>query len=154
MRIVSNRRWFKEQLGFTLMEVVVALAIAALAFAGVLYGYVATSDQAEWGSYSLAAHSLAMQGVEQARCAKWDPQAWPVIDELGLTNFSQVAALDLPVSGGNPVMATNFISVTTVSTLPALRQLRADCVWMLPSRGKKTRGPFTNTIVTLRAPDQ
>ena len=136
------------------MEVVIALAIAALAFTGVLYGYVTTSDQAEWCSYSLAAHSLAMQGVEQARCAKWDPQAWPVVDELGLTNFIQVAPLDVPVSGGNPVLATNYVSVTSVSTVPALRQLRADCVWFLPSRGQRTRGPFTNSVITLRAPDQ
>ena len=42
---------------------VISLAIAGLAFSGVIYGYVMTADQAEWSSYSLAAHSLAMQGV-------------------------------------------------------------------------------------------
>ena len=140
--------------GFTLTEVVMSLAVAALAFGGVIYGYALTTDQAEWSSYSLAAHSLAMQGIEQARAAKWDPQAWPPVDELGTTNFSQVLTLDVPVAGGNATLATNFISITTVSTYPPLRQLRTDCVWSLSYRRDSNRGPFTNTVITLRAADQ
>ncbi len=140
--------------GFTLTEIVISLAIASMAFAGVLYGYVMTADHAEWSSYSLAAHSIAMQGVEQARAAKWDPLAWQNGDELGVTNFRQVVTLDVPVRGGNAVLATNYVSVSTVSTAPPLRQLRADCVWILGSRKGTLRGPFTNTVITLRAPDQ
>ncbi len=142
-----------RQSGFTLTEVVVALAIVALTFAAVIYGYLRTTDRAEWSAYSLAAQSLAMQGVEQARAAKWDPRAWPVVDELGTTNFVQVEALDVPVAG-EPVLATNYIRVTTVSVDPPLRELRADCVWMLRSRPAGIAGPFTNTAVTLRAADQ
>jgi prepilin-type N-terminal cleavage/methylation domain-containing protein len=144
----------KQQAGFTLAEVVVSLVIATTAFGGVLYGYLLTADKAEWSAYSLAAHSVAMQGVEQARGAKWDPQAWPSIDELGTTNFVQVVALDVPVMSGNPLMATNYVSITTESTVPPLRQLKAECVWMLPYRLGKTHGPFTNTVITLRAADQ
>jgi prepilin-type N-terminal cleavage/methylation domain-containing protein len=140
--------------GFTLAEVVISLAIATLAFSGILYGYVMTADQAEWSSMSLAAHSVAMQGVEQARAAKWDPLAWPTVDELGITNFTQVVALDVPVANGNPLMATNYISISSVSTVPPLRQLKADCVWSLPYRKGSHRGPYTNSVVTLRAPDQ
>ena len=51
-------------------------------FAGVIYGYVFLTEQAAWSAYSLTAHSLAMQGVEQDRSAKWDPQAWSLVDEL------------------------------------------------------------------------
>lgn len=139
--------------GFTLTEVVVAMAMITLTFAGVIYGYLRTTDRAEWSAYSLAAQSLAMQGIEQVRGAKWDPQAWPVVDDLGVTNFTQVEALDVPVAG-EPVLATNYISVTTISVNPPLRQLRADCVWMLRSRRAAIAGPFTNTAVTLRASDQ
>ena len=138
--------------GFTLAEVVVAIAVATLSFGGVIYGYVLTADRAQWSAYSLAAQSLAMQGVEQARGAKWDPKAWPAVDELGVTNYTEVDTLDVPVSG-QPVQATNYISVTTVSTDPPLRQLRADCVWRLYN-GRRSRGPFTNTVVTLRTTDQ
>lgn len=142
-----------REAGFTLTEVVVAAAIITLTFAGVIYGYLRTSDRAAWSSCSLAAQSLAMQGVEQVRAARWDPQAWPVVDDLGVTNFVQVAPLDVPVAG-DPLMATNYISVTTVSINPPLRQLRADCVWALQNRPAGISGPFTNTAVTLRAPDQ
>ena len=154
MRCVSRRA--AEQLkpvgGFTLAEVVVAIAIATLSFGGVIYGYVLTADRAEWSAYSLAAQSLAMQGVEQARAAKWDPKAWPPVDELGLTNYAEVDTLDVPVSGV-PVLATNYISVSLVSQSPPLRQLRADCVWSL-NNGRRSRGPFTNTVFTLRTADQ
>lgn len=138
--------------GFTLAEVVVSIAIATLSFGGVIYGYVLTGDRAEWSGYSIAAQSLAMQGVEQARAAKWDPKAWPAVDELGATNYTQVEMLDVPVSG-LPVQATNYIGVTLVSQDPPLRQLRADCVWSF-ANGRRSRGPFTNTVITLRTADQ
>jgi hypothetical protein len=124
------------------------MAITAGAAAVVIYGYVGTNYRAEWSVYSLAAQSFAMEGIEQARAAKWEPQAWPAVDELGTTNYSQVDSLDVLVSG-RQVYATNYISVTTASANPTLRQLRADCVWTLGGRG-----PFTNTAITLRAPDQ
>ena len=154
MSFVSRRlgAQFQPIAGFTLTEVVVAIAIAALSFGAVICGYVLTSDRAQWSAYSLAAQSLAMQGVEQARAAKWDPKAWPPVDELGLTNYTEVDTLDVPTSG-QPVLATNYISVSVVSQSPPLRQLRADCVWSLAS-GRRSRGPFTNTVVTLRTADQ
>ena len=138
---------------FTLAEVVISVGLATLTFSGVIYGYAVTSDQAQWSACSLAAQSLAVQGVEQARAAKWDPQAWPPIDELGTTNYSQVLPLDLPVAKGSVVYATNFITINAVSTAPPLRELRADCVWRLLN-GARTRGLFTNTVISLRAPDQ
>jgi hypothetical protein len=151
--LCSTRASRQRTCGFTLAEVVISVGLAALTFTGVIYGYVLTSDQAQWSSCSLAAHSLALQGVEQARAAKWDPQAWPPIDELGTTNYTQTSPLDLPVAKGNIMYATNYISVSTVSTVPPVRQLRADCVWKMLA-GSRTRGLFTNTMVTLRAPDQ
>jgi prepilin-type N-terminal cleavage/methylation domain-containing protein len=142
--------------GFTLAEVVVAVAVLTLMVAGLACAYVQSADRAEWSAYSLAAQSLACQGMEQARAAKWDPQAWPpgigrgLADELGLTNYVQTNVLDLPVSGGQAAYATNFISITQVSTNPEVRQIRSDCVWRFARRG----GLFTNTVITLRAADQ
>jgi len=154
MRIVSHRVLCCPQRGngFTLAEVVVSIAIGTLLISGVVFGYALITDRAEWSASSLAAQSLASQGVEQARSAKWDPKAWPAVDELGVTNYIEVDSLDVPVSGQS-VPATNYISITTVSVNPPLRQLRADCVWSLAS-GKRSRGPFTNTAITLRTSDQ
>jgi prepilin-type N-terminal cleavage/methylation domain-containing protein len=139
--------------GFTLSEVVVALSIAGLSFAVVISGYLMSADQAEWSGYSLGAQSLAMQAAEQARAARWDPFTWPPIDDLGVTNYVQIDRLDVTASG-QPIYATNYVTVSAISANPAIRQMRADCVWMLASRGPKNRGPFTNTAVTFRTVDQ
>jgi len=53
--------------GFTIVEVVIAVLISTIVFATVIYAYVGANDRAEWSAYSLAAQSLAMQGIEQAR---------------------------------------------------------------------------------------
>ena len=136
------------QTGFTLMEVVLSLTIMALVFHGILKAYTMAGQRAEWSAHSLAAQSLAMQQVEAMRAAKWDPQAWPIVDEGGLTNFRSTDILDVPV-GRLPYFATNVVAVTTVTVNPPLRQIRADCIWQF-----KPRGLFTNTVITLRAPDQ
>jgi len=154
MRIAVHKAGRKGKAGFTVTEVVVSLAVAGLTFGGVVYGYVMTTDHAEWSSCSLAAQSLASQGVEQARSAQWQPQAWPPVDELGVTNYTQVEQLEPPAAGGQPVLATNYISITAFSTTPPLRQLRADCVWSLPYRKNGVRGPFTNSVISLRTTDQ
>ena len=155
MRIVSRRAASQPQpnQGFTLTEVVVAIAIATLAFGGVISGYVLTADRAEWSAYSLAAQSLAMQGVEQARAAKWDPKAWPAVDELGVTNYTVKWRCWTCRCPASPCWRPTISAITTVSQDPPLRQLRADCVWSLVN-GRRSRGPFTNTVVTLRTADQ
>ena len=142
-----------DVLGFTLIEVVIAVFISTIVFATVIYGYVGANDRAEWSAYSFAAQSLAMQSVEQVRTAQWVPENWPALDDLGTTNYTQVSVLDVPLSGP-PVFATNYVSITTVTNSPEIRQLRADCVWRFVSRYHGAAGPFTNTAVTFRAADQ
>jgi len=155
----------KGCVAFTLPEVLIATVVTALVVGGVLDGFVQANRMAEWSSMSLAAQSLAAQGMEQARCAQWNSQEFPYEtgpgtgDELpvsnGLnatwsTNYSGTNyALDVPASG-TPFYATNYITLTTVQVTPPLRMIRSDCVWTFPLTGKI----FTNTMVTYRAPDQ
>jgi hypothetical protein len=135
---------------FTLAEIVIASALGMITIGATIYGYVMTSKRAEWTGYSLAANSLAVQRLEQARACKWDPFAFPAIDELVSTNFPvQINIMDLPVSGTNIVYATNFTSISTVQASPPLKMIRVDCCWNF--LGKRN---FTNTVVTYRAPDQ
>ena len=142
----------RSQRAFTLAEVIIAMAITALSLSGVVVGYILAAQRAEWSAYSLAAQSLATQRLEQARAAKWDPRASPAVDELTVTNFPTVPTniLDIPINSTNYVYATNF---TTITTIPnggsTLKMIRVDCVWSL-----QKRGPFTNTIITYRSPDQ
>ncbi|MGZ8900375.1 MAG: type IV pilus modification PilV family protein [Limisphaerales bacterium] len=135
---------------FTLIEVVVSTAIAAMVISGSIYGYTLSAQRAQWSSYSLAANSLAIQCMEQARAAKWDPMAFPPVDELVATNFPlRVEVLDIPTSGSNLAYATNVTSIATVSASPPLKQIRVECTWSFVN-GKV----FTNTMVTYRAADQ
>lgn len=133
---------------FTLTEVAISLAILALVFNGILKAYTMACQRSEWSAHSLAAQSLAVQHVEARRAAQWDPQTYPVVDEGGLVNFRTNDILDI-ASSKTTIYATSVVSVTTVSLNPPLRQIRADCIWSFPPRGL-----FTNTVVTLRAPDQ
>jgi prepilin-type N-terminal cleavage/methylation domain-containing protein len=144
----------KTSAGFTLIEVVMSMAVMALVIQGVFMGYAASTQRTEWNAHALAAQSVAAQGAEQARAAKWDPQAWPQTtgpggsDELGVTNYTRAEVLDIPANGG-AMMVTNYVSITTLSDSPAIRQIRSDCVWRFINHGL-----FTNTVVLLRASDQ
>ena len=47
-----------------------ATALAATTVGASIYAYVMAAQRAEWSAYTLAAHSLAMQQLEQCRAAK------------------------------------------------------------------------------------
>ncbi|HAV64099.1 MAG TPA: hypothetical protein DCY13_17250 [Verrucomicrobiales bacterium] len=134
----------------TLVEVVLSLAIAGITFGAIVFGYIMSARRAEWSGYSLAANSLALQRLEQTRSAKWDVLSTPTVDEVVQGNFpEQVSVLDVPISGNNPTLATNFTTITMLSANPPLKMIRVDCVW--PFKGSRL---FTNTLMTYRAPDQ
>jgi hypothetical protein len=132
-------------------EVVIALSISALVLWGLIYGFIISTQRAEWSAYSLAAQSLAIQRLEQTRAVKWDPLKWPPDpDKLVAASYPPVAEiLDIPVAGGNIVYATNYTTVTDIPGGVPLKLIRVDCVWSFPNRGV-----FTNTVATYRAPDQ
>jgi prepilin-type N-terminal cleavage/methylation domain-containing protein len=141
--------------GFTLPEVMISLAIAAIAFAGMITVYVQSSYRAEWTGYSLAAQSLAIQQLEQARAARWDISTTPIINEI--TNVPPVtsAILDLPVNGTNVTWATNYTTITSIpiaNTVGAsVYMVRVDTAWPFVWGG--TRRYYTNTVADYFAPD-
>ena len=140
----------KAGTAFTLAEAIISVGIGAMIVVAVVYSYLQSTSRAEWAAYSLAAHSLAIQRLEQTRAAPWDPRHFPPVDKLVPTNFPvSVEILDIPISGTNIVYATNYTTITTVSVNPPLKMIKVDCVW--PFLGGKF---FTNTLATLRAPDQ
>jgi len=145
----TARRLLQQQ-GFSLAEQVVALAISLILISGVVSGFIQTTRQAEWSAYSLAAQSLASQSLEQSRAAKWDPKAYPAIDQLVSSNFPiRAQILDIPVTRSNIVYATNIVTISTVSLNPPLKMISVQCIWPFLERGL-----FTNTVVSYRAPDQ
>jgi len=135
--------------GFTLIEVTVALAISVLMMAGMFKGYTMASRRAQFSSYQLAANAMAMQQMESIVAANWVVSGTSVtnIFSASLTNM-QVSALCLPNSATNLVYATNFATVTQISTNPPYIMVQVSCVWSFMGMGV-----FTNTVAVLRAPD-
>lgn len=140
---------------FSLAEVVIALMIAVMLMVGIVLGFVEATQSAEWGSYNLAAQSLANQGLEQARAASWDPQAPTPVDMCNPTNFpNQTNILDVPVIGTNITYATSMWTITVVATNPyPLKMIKVDTTWTFYKPGISSR-VFTNSVATFRAPNQ
>ncbi|HEX4262988.1 MAG TPA: hypothetical protein VH597_01510 [Verrucomicrobiae bacterium] len=151
--------------GFTLAEVGISLAIIATVFSGIILAYTQATYRAEWTGYSLAAESLAMKQIEQARSARWDPaniQYKNDIYSLSMQGSNYSAGvlkgytwtnLDLPTTGTNFVRATNYVTVkpVTLSTPGSNIMIRVDTVWSFQWRAQTKL--FTNTICTYLAPD-
>jgi type II secretory pathway pseudopilin PulG len=146
-----------------LIEVLIAFGIFAIVTTGLIYGYTQANRTATWSSWSLAAQSIASQGLERARAAQWNElpsssytnginpgDQWPT-NSLGPgTPFVDTnCTLDVP-STGQQIFVTNNIYIWTVSSAPPLRMIRSDCVWRFPLTGQLC----TNTAISLRAPDQ
>jgi type II secretory pathway pseudopilin PulG len=134
----------------TLVEVLVAFAISGMAVGGIVYGYVFSMNSAERFSISLAATAQATERMEQIRGAFWNSSTSPEIDQVVATNFpNETVTLDLSGSGTGVTYATNYTTITMISTNPPLKLIRVDCVWVFG-----TSQLMTNTIETCRAPDQ
>jgi type II secretory pathway pseudopilin PulG len=143
----------KAGAAFTLVELVISIAILALAMSGMIYGYFQTNYRAEWSSMSLAVQALTVQSVEQARAARWDvySSASPGLspDELGVgTNTIIFTNAVLVPSSGRSVSITNTLRISTITTIPkpAVRQIRSDSTWYFPL----TATWYTNTVITYR----
>jgi type II secretory pathway pseudopilin PulG len=141
---------------FTLIEVMIGFFIFGLVTAGMIYGYVEANRMAEWSSQSLAAMSYASQGMEQMRSAQWSAEEFSTVSGQGTTDVlgaafstNQVDTLDIPTSGAL-ISVTNYMTATQVSTNPPLKLLVSQVVWTFRLTGRL----YTNTMVTLRAPDQ
>ena len=168
------RLHLKPVQAFTLMEVVVSLAIIATIFGGVLLAYIQSARRAEWSGRSLAAQAQAIQQIEQIRSAVWDQQTTSgslgMRDEVqnlvlqnkvtgtnGVTTGYWWTNLDLPSSGTNYIPATNFVTVKIISNFwpgyssVALRMVRVDTVW--PCSWNGINKLYTNTICTYSSPD-
>jgi hypothetical protein len=137
---------------FTLVEVVMSVFIILLVFGGIVTAYIQTSYRAEWSGYSMAAQAAAVQQLEAAKCAVWDPSQSPVKDEIRQLPLVTSVLLDLPVTGTNTVYATNYTTVNLVTTgVYSNYMVRVDTAW--PFRWKNQVVTFTNTIVAYYAPD-
>jgi type II secretory pathway pseudopilin PulG len=146
LRQRAARSSLRQQVGMTLVEVVLSIAISAIAIAGIISGYVCSMTSTQKWTLSLAANARAVERLEEIRSTTWKPP----VDELVATNFpDEVVTLDQSGLGTGIIYGTNFTQISQISADPPLRRIRVDCVWAFSGTTL-----VTNTIETCRAPDQ
>jgi len=134
----------------TLIEVVVALAIAGLTMGGIVTGYIFCMNASAKDALAMSANAKVLERIEQTRSAQWDTSVYPAVDQLVATNFPDlVITLDYSRSGSNILSATIKTDISQISLTPPIRRIRVDCIWQF--KGVEL---VTNTIETCRAPDQ
>ena len=169
----------RREAGFvlTFWEVLIAVVIVALVFGTIINGYLAGAVKTEWTGYSLAAQSLSVQTLEQARSAVWDIamakneltnmiNAKNAIASMSsydsssqITTIVMTNLLDVPWKGGNFTMATNYVTIQPVNesgtfgTTVQLQFVRVDTVWPFTGWGNHSLKYYTNTTCTYIAPD-
>jgi hypothetical protein len=162
----------------TFMEVLIALLIVVMVFGAIINGYISSAIRGEWTGYSLAAQSMGLEAIEQARSAKWDTGINEVTNLAVFNpNYNSTThtftgyttnVLDVPMKANSPILATNFISIRMFNenndpnpNMPQLQMIRVDTVWPFvgwngfagTNRSSFVQTYYTNTVCTLIAPD-
>jgi|SRR5580692_5886703 hypothetical protein len=145
--------------GMTLVEVVIALAIAVLMVAGIVEGYIFCMHSTVKDSLYMAANARAMERLEETRNAIWAPYRAQPVDELLTNNFPDTnVVLDLYASSLTPMYATLHTEISQIlpsSSLPLaspVKRVHVDCIWQFQEEFQEIE--ITNSIETCRAPDQ
>jgi Tfp pilus assembly protein PilE len=149
MRIHVNHPNRRKRGGFTLEEMVISMGITLGCLAGIVSGYRLTMYRADWAAHSSAVQAMVMQRMEQVRAARWEPMAFPAVDDLVPANFPPLTkTLDMPLVGTNVPQVTVTTTISNLVANPPMKWVQIECVW---SCGE--RGPFVNRVTTLVAPD-
>jgi prepilin-type N-terminal cleavage/methylation domain-containing protein len=140
-----------DEKAMTLVEVLVATAIFGLVFGSVMTGLSRAIYRANWASCNIEANKLAEQRLEQMQNARWDLTASPTVDQVVSNNFPLVTTSLLDYKAGGSLIATNWVTINTLpnTNSPQYKILASSVRWSY--RG---RGPFTNTVTSIRAMDQ
>jgi prepilin-type N-terminal cleavage/methylation domain-containing protein len=150
MRVTTIQSSASARDGFTLAEVLIALALLGIMLGGIINSYLAAAQRAEWASASAAAHRLAVMKLEQLKTAPWED----LIDLMSEGPKEVEGRLDLPVTVEPNQQATAAtVRFWVEEVTPAeqdLVRLGVECVWSMGSRG------YTNPVpplVTYRGRD-
>ena len=133
----------------TLIEVVVAMAIAGLMIAGIVTGYIFCTTSTVKDSLYMAANARAQERLEETRSAIWAPYRSTPVDDLVTNNFpDKTVTLDLSGSGSDIISATLTTAIFQISDSPPVRGIHVDCTWQFKG------DTIVTSIETCRAPDQ
>ena len=140
----------------TLIEVIIALAIAGLMVVGLVTGYIFSNTSTIKDSLYMEANARALERLEQTRGAVWAPTRANPVDELVATNFPDETNVTLDVSASSSATAFAILHTEISQILPSaalpksapVRRIHVDCIWQFKGQ------LITNSIETCRAPDQ
>lgn len=156
MELPETRRPAARAAAFTLPEVVVSVFIIMLVFGAIITCYIQSAYRAEWSGFSLAAQAAAVQQLEAAKSAVWDPLQTPVMDQIQQLPTVTSTLLALPVTGAtNVVYVTNYVTVMLFYYGPGSAysnyMVTVNTVW--PFRWANQTVYFTNTLADYFAPE-
>jgi type II secretory pathway pseudopilin PulG len=156
MELPETRQPAARAAAFTLPEVVVSVFIIMLVFGAIITCYIQSAYRAEWSGFSLAAQSAAVQQLEAAKSAVWDPLQTPVMDQISQLPTVTTTVLSLPATGtNNLVYVTNYVTVALFYYGPGSAysnyMVTVNTVW--PFRWANQTVYFTNTLADYFAPE-
>ena len=135
---------------FTLVEMLIAVALFIMAFGFIVAGLNQTMYMAVWGNYNTAASKWAQQRMEEIQNARWDPTAVPAVDQVISANFPNDTVVLENYGGANPSLtATRTVTITPV-TAGNLQYKVIQIAMSWSFRGRS----FSKTFTNIRATDQ
>jgi type II secretory pathway pseudopilin PulG len=143
-----KRQGNRGESGFTLVEYLVCFMIGTFSITTIATGYVIASQRTAYLTASAVAQRVAKERMEEVCRARWDLYCNPPINDIPSMAGTYAVSLRLLQAGADDVVpATVTTAVTALGGGPPLQMIRVDCVWSYMGRG-----PYTNTVVTFRAP--
>ena len=150
LRFTAKNKTARRNFGFSLVELLMSLGISSISIGSIISGYLLVMRQAEYTACSNSAQALVNNQIEQVRAAKWDPQAYPVIDELVSENFPEInCSLEDASNCTNKINAVVRTKIQTTTNGVPMKIITVECVWNFMNRGA-----YTNNFVTIRSPEQ
>ena len=127
----------------------VASGIFAIVFISVIAGLSLAGYRSEYARLNVGGAKFAEEAMERCRNAPWDPFDVPAVDMLTSSRFTNdTVLLDTYAARGNPLYGNRTVTITA-NPSNAYKVISVQVV-----SSYKGRGPTTNTLVSLRAPDR
>jgi hypothetical protein len=136
----------------TLAETMFASLIFVMVFISVIACLSLAGYRSEYGRFNLAGAKFAEEAMERCRNAPWDPLAVPPVDMLVSTNFpGDTILMDTYAARGSALTGARTVTITPMpsATNTSYKVVSVQVVWAY-----KGRGPATNSLISIRAPDR
>lgn len=147
-------KFFKQENGFSLLEVLIALVILAIGLLAVAQMQITAIKSNAFGSGMTSASSLASNALESLIALPYTdvkliaPYNAPPIDPLSIANNKDTISMDTNVEGGvNNESYTRVYWVQNNTPRVGMKQITVRVIWT--DANNRTRGV---TMVTQKAP--